>query len=245
MGSIFVITSGKGGTGKTTVTAGLASALALLGRKVIAVDCDVGLRNLDLALGLQDRVIFDFGDVLCGRTKLEKAIIEHPDIPRLSLLSSPCIQSDFIDADAFNKLIDSFSFAYDYCIIDSPAGIGRGFHLAFSAANRALIVSTPDTPCIMDSGIAAGILQGHGISDVSLVLNKVSRKRIKKRHSYNIDESIDNIGIPLSGMIFEDEYVLMAFNRCVPLMTFKKSIASGCITDLAKRLEGFPVRPNF
>ena len=97
----------------------------------------------------------------------------------------------------------------------------------------------------MDSGIAAGNLLKQGISDVSLVLNRVSKKRIKKRHSYNIDESIDNIGIPLSGIIYEDDYVSMAFNRCIPLMIFKKSNASRCITELAKRLEGFPAHPKF
>jgi septum site-determining protein MinD len=245
MGSIIVITSGKGGTGKTTVTAGLSCALSMLGRKVLAVDCDIGLHNLDLALGLQDRVVFDFEDVLSGRTEPENAIIEHGDIPRLSLLPSPPVQCGTIEPGAFAKLIRSLSSEYDYCIIDSPAGIGHGFRLSSAAADRALIVSTPDTPCVMDSSVAAGILLDRGVSDVSLILNKVSKKRIRKKRSYNIDESIDGIGIPLAGIIYEDDSVNAAFNGCTPLMTLKTSKAARCLIDIAKRLEGFPVRPNF
>lgn len=245
MGSIIVITSGKGGTGKTTVAAGLASTLAVLGRRVVAVDCDIGLHNLDLALGMQDRIVFDFEDVLSGRTCIEKALIEHHEIPRLTFLPSPPVQCGMIDPLAFNAMISSLASSYDYCILDSPAGIGHGFRLASGASGKALVVSTPDTPCIMDSGIATGLLLSMGIEDVSLVLNKVSKNCIRKRRAYNIDECIDSIGIPLAGIIYEDENVRTAFNRCEPLLTRKSSKAVKCIIELAKRLEGFPIRPAF
>ncbi len=245
MGSIIVIASGKGGTGKTTVCAGLASALALLGRKVVAVDCDIGLRNLDLALGLGERVLFDFDDVLKERIPLEDALIVHDRIKNLKLLPAPSHSEDNIDRDKFKKLMEEISKEADYCLIDAPAGIDKGFMLAAYAADRALIVSTPDTPCIMDSGIAARKLWEMGIEDVKLVLNRVLRKRIRKKDSYNIDESIDGVGLVLAGIIFEDSRVAAAFNRSIPMMLSKSKVATENILDLAKRLEGFPVRPKF
>lgn len=242
--NLYAVVSGKGGTGKTTVCAAVTSALSQLGRSVCAVDLDVGLHNLDLALGLQDQAIFDLGDVVSGRTSLEKALISRPDLPNLSILAAPADDTDLKQTDRMEAVLKTLTDRFQYCFIDAPAGIGSGFQMAARYAAHALVVSTPDTPCISDSAAAAEQLCEMGIEDARLVVNRVVRRMIRRRNAYNIDESMDHVGLPLAGIVFEDRAITAAFNRCQPLMLTGDKAAAAFL-DIAKRLEGFPIRPKF
>ena len=232
-----MIASGKGGTGKTAVTAALSCALAREGRKVAAVDCDFGLRNLDIALGLAEQVVFDIGDVLSGRADLEKAMLRHPDFPGLYLLPSTVPGSDRLGEEGFAELCEKLRENFDTVLLDAPAGIGSGLRLVCGEAQRAFIVTTPDTPCIRDSVSAVGVLEEYNISDVRLILNRVDKKRLKKGSSWTVDGSMDELGIRLFGIVREDRAVGEAFCAGVPLLN-TKSAAGRDIECIAARLCG-------
>ena len=239
----IAIVSGKGGTGKTTVCAGVASALAALGKTVCAVDMDIGLHNLDLALGLQDAALFDLSDAVSGRAELNRVLLSRPDLPNLSMIASPADGADLEDAEAVESVFRTLSARFDYVLLDAPAGLGRGFELSIRHALRALVVSTPDTPCMMDSATAAIRLDENGVEDAKLVLNRVDRRLIRKKSAFNVDESMDFVGLPLAGVIFEDKAITVAFNRCTPvLLAGEKSAAP--FVEIARRLEGIAIRPT-
>ena len=171
LGISIVVTSGKGGTGKTTCTAAIAQALAGLGNKVLAIDCDIGLKNLDLAMGLTDDAVWDFSDVISGRVEAQSAIIPHPDIENLFFLSAPSdMLSDDVDPALFSSLIKSAKSDYDYILMDSPAGLGSGFRLAASSADMAILVSTWDAASLRDGQKTVGILRRIGVGDVKLIV---------------------------------------------------------------------------
>ena len=151
MGSVIVVTSGKGGTGKTSITGGVGSCLARLGKSVLCIDMDIGLRNLDISLGLSDRALMDFSDVVFGRCSLEKAAVGHPDLPGLSLLTAPMSFTPQLTQWQVQELLDAARKRYDYIMIDSPAGLGPGFQLASCGADRALVVSTNDASSLRDA----------------------------------------------------------------------------------------------
>ncbi|MBR6772054.1 MAG: septum site-determining protein MinD [Clostridia bacterium] len=237
MSEIILVASGKGGTGKTAVTAALACALAREGRKVAAVDCDFGLRNLDIALGLAEQVVFDIGDVVSGRADLEKALLPHPDFPGLYLLPSTVPGSERLEEEGFAELCEELRENFDYVLLDAPAGIGSGLRFICPRAQRAFIVTTPDTPCIRDSVSAVGILEEYSISDVRLILNRVDRKRLKKGSSWTVDGSMDELGLRLFGLVREDRAVSEAFCEGVPLLK-TASVAGRDIECIAARLCG-------
>lgn len=245
MGKIYVVASGKGGTGKTTVTAGAACALALMGKKVLAVDGDTELQNLDLALGLENSGVLDYGDILSGTAAAKDVLTRHPSLESLDFLAAPGLPVSEIDREKFTALIKALAPGYDYVFIDAPAGVGTGFELASAPANRALIVSTPDTPCVKDSAEAAYRLVRRGFYEVKLVLNRVVPGLIKGENAFNIDQSMDRVGLRLAGVIFEDRRITAAFNNCAPVMLTRSKKPRRDFFDLAKRLEGRPVRPRF
>ncbi len=241
MGSIVAVASGKGGTGKTTVCCGTAGALSLLGRKVCVVDMDAGLGNAHLALGLQDETVFDWEDVLEGRTTLENALVYHRSLPGLALLHAPAEFSSVAKPERFTAMTRNLASRFDYCFLDVPAGVGFGFALAVRAATRALIVATPDTPSIMDGATAAQRMYAQGVTEIGLVLNRLVKSLIRKNAAYNIDAAIDTVGIPLAGIVPEDRGITAAFNRCRPL-ALESPKHCAAVTDIALRLEGYPVR---
>ena len=152
MGEVMVVVSGKGGTGKTSFVAGVGSALAVLGHEVLCVDCDAGLRNLDLALGLSDRAFMDYTDVALGRCTLEEAAVAHPRIPRLHLLTAPSsLERGRISKEQMTDLMDQVRQRYDYCLLDAPAGLGSMFRLAVCAADRCTVVTTTDVSSLRDA----------------------------------------------------------------------------------------------
>ena len=184
MGTAIVITSGKGGTGKTAMTCGIGSALAKFGKHVLCLDMDVGLRNLDLALGMTDRALMDFTDVLFGRCTLARAAVEHPKLPGLFLLTAPVHfdRRQAVSTKAMQALMKQILSQYDFCLIDCPAGIGQGFHLAASCADRAILTVTNDTSALRDAQQVVLQLRPYGLP-AKLVVNRVSRWMARHGHS--------------------------------------------------------------
>lgn len=234
----IVITSGKGGTGKTTCTGAIATALALLGKRTLCIDCDVGLKNLDLVLGLTDDALWDFSDVLSGSTDMTKAVVRHPKIENLFFLSAPSgMTADEIDPYEFSGLINSVKEDYDYCLIDSPAGIGGGFRLACSVADMAVIVITPDSSSLRDGQKTVSVLSSLGMDNVRLLVNRINPRMLGKIKK-NVDDMIDTVGAQLIGLVSEDESVPLAAENETPLILFGAKYAYGEFYRVARRLMG-------
>lgn len=239
MASTICIASGKGGTGKTSITAGLSACLAALDYKVVALDLDMGLRNLDLALGLSDRVVFDFTDVIFGRATLSQALTQHPLIPNLYLLAAPYGLSDpLVTTEQMQQLNRDIQKEFDFCIIDCPAGIGYDFMLAASVADRAIMVCTPDNASLRDAIPTRRALISKGISDIRLVLNRVRPQLIRKMRAVNVDDAIDRTGIQLLGIVPEDQTVIACSNRGELVFNHMNTIAARAYRNIARRFLG-------
>jgi|GEM_PF-13665 len=217
MSTAIVITSGKGGTGKTSITGGVASCLAALGHRVLCIDMDIGLRNLDLTLGLSDRALMDFTDVLCGRCTLERAAVPHPVIQGLFLLTAPVTLPEApLSEAAMKELIHRAREGYDYILMDSPAGLGEGFRLACCAADRAVVVSTTDASALRDAQRTVSVLRNR-IPRIHLVVNRVQPRLLRRLHT-TIDDAMDAAGLPLLGIVPEDPQVMLCANQGQPLI---------------------------
>lgn len=238
MGTVITITSGKGGTGKTSIVGGVAASLALMGRRVLCIDMDVGLRNLDISLGLNDRCLMDFSDVALGRCPLARAAAEHPDIKGLSLLTAPMTLPPSLTADKVRALLTEARAGYDYILIDSPAGLGTGFRLAVCGADRAIVVSTSDASSLRDAQRAVAELDG--LRQIHLVMNRIQTKLLRKLRA-TIDDAMDTAGLPLIGVVPEDPQVILCANLGRPLTTQGKRGAALACWNIAQRLEGYRV----
>lgn len=238
MGSVIVVTSGKGGTGKTSITGGVGSSLARLGKSVLCIDMDIGLRNLDISLGLSDRALMDFSDVVFGRCSLEKAAVSHPDLPGLSLLTAPMSFTPQLTQWQVQELLDAARKRYDYIMIDSPAGLGPGFQLASCGADRALVVSTNDASSLRDAQRAVEEL--YHLRQVHLVMNRIQPKLLRELRT-TIDDAMDAAGLPLIGVIPEDRRVILAANMGRPLILEGRRGAANACLNIAKRIEGYRV----
>ena len=238
MGTAIVVTSGKGGTGKTSLTGGLASCLAALGRRVLCIDMDVGLRNLDITLGMTDRALMDFTDVIAGRCPLERAAAPHPQLVNLFLLTAPVNPSAGLDPARVSALLDQARAQFDYVLIDSPAGVGDGFRLAACGADRAIVVSTSDASSLRDAQRAVGELS---LPTIHLVVNRV-QPRLLRRLRATIDDAMDTAGLPLLGVVPEDEGVMLSANQGVPIiLNTRGKGAALAYLNIAKRIEGLRV----
>ena len=237
MSEVLVITSGKGGTGKTTLCAGLATCLAAMGQKVLAIDCDIGLSNLDIALGMTDCATISFLDVMMENNYLSDAPT-HPVIPGLQLLTAPTkTRAGLVDEAIFGRLIEEASEYYDWILLDAPAGIGSGFDLAAAFATRGVIISTSDPGSLRDGQHTATLLLDKGIMPVELVVNRVSRRLLGAIRS-NIDDMMDTIGLPLLGLIPEDQEVpVSAAHGSALVLRSRKGAAVACL-HIARRLLG-------
>lgn len=237
MGTAIVITSGKGGTGKSSLTAGVGSCLAAMGRRVLCIDGDVGLRNLDLILGMSDQALMDFTDVMEGRCPLSDAPAEHRKIKNLFLLTAPVLTApEEISGEKMAELIQAAREQFDYVLIDAPAGIGPGFRLAVSGADRAIIVATSDSSSLRDAQRTAALLEGK-VSPCQLVVNRVKPKLLRRLNT-TIDDAMDFTGLPLLGLVPEDERVSVAANQGVPVITVANKGAPTAYLRIARRLEG-------
>jgi septum site-determining protein MinD len=235
MGTAIVITSGKGGTGKTSMTAGVAGALAGLGHSVLCIDMDIGLRNLDISLGLNDRALMDFTDVALGRCPLARAAVRHPLLPGLSLLTAPMSLPPELTEVQIRALINTAKSHFDYVLVDSPAGLGTGFHLAIAGADRAVVVATNDASSLRDAQRTVSELDS--IRHVHLIMNRIQPKLLRRLRT-TIDDAMDAAGLPLLGVVPEDSQVMLAANLGRPLILSSHQGAATACTNIAKRLDG-------
>ncbi|HEY9807999.1 MAG TPA: septum site-determining protein MinD [Halomicronema sp.] len=240
MSRIIVITSGKGGVGKTTCTANLGMALAKLGRQVAVVDADFGLRNLDLLLGLENRIVYTAVEVLAGECRLEQALVKDKRQPRLVLL--PAAQNrmkDAVSPDQMNTLVSELATRYDYILIDSPAGIEQGFQNAIAGAKEALIVSTPEIASVRDADRVVGLLEANGIKRIRLIVNRLRPAMVQANDMMSVQDVQEILAIPLIGVIPDDEKVIVSTNRGEPLVLSETTSLAGTAFDhIARRLEG-------
>lgn len=236
MGTVIVVTSGKGGTGKTSFTGGVGSCLAALGHPTLCIDMDMGLRNLDLTLGMSDRAFMDFTDVIEGRCTLEKAAVPHPVITGLYLLTAPVTIRDDLTPAGMTALMREVRKRFSYVLIDSPAGLGTGFRLAIQEADRAVVVSTNDASALRDAQRTVSEL-GNLDARVHLVMNRIQPKLLRRLHT-TIDDAMDTAGLPLLGVVPEDSQVILAANATQPLILISRKAAAQAYLNIAKRILG-------
>ncbi len=236
MATVIAVTSGKGGTGKTSLVGAVGSCLAALGHPTLCIDMDVGLRNLDLTLGLSDRALMDFTDVVTGRCPLEKAVVEHPEIPGLFLLTAPFSLPPDLSEEAMKGLLRQARERYDYIFLDSPAGLGQGFRLATCGCDRAIVVSTTDASALRDAQRTVTELTGH-VEEIHLEVNRVQPRLLRKLHT-TIDDAMNTAGLPLLGVVPEDNLVMLSANRGRPLILCASKGAAIGYRNIAFRLEG-------
>ena len=234
MGQVITVVSGKGGTGKTSFTANIGMALAQMGHPTLCLDCDVGLRNLDIALAMTDRAVMDFTDVMYGRCSLEEAAVRHPGENNLYLLTAPARSGA---DEIFRGLFPVITERFRYCLVDAPAGLGRGFQLALAGADRAVVVTTTESSSLRDAQRTVMELNGLGRGQVHLVVNRCRKKLLKSLHQ-TIDDAIDSAGLPLLGVIPEDETMPLYAGRGVPLLNSGNNYAAKAYRNIAKRIDG-------
>ncbi|MCI9402956.1 MAG: septum site-determining protein MinD [Oscillospiraceae bacterium] len=237
MATAIAVTSGKGGTGKTSLVGAVGSCLAALGHPTLCIDMDVGLRNLDLTLGLSDRALMDFTDVAQGRCPLQRAVVEHPDIKGLFLLTAPYTLPGSLTEEAVGELLRQARELYDYILLDAPAGLGEGFQLAVCGCDRAIVVSTTDASALRDAQRTVGELTQRQVEQVHLVVNRVQPKLLRKLHT-TIDDAMDTAGLPLLGVVPEDSLVTLCANQGAPLILRTNKGAAVGYRNIALRLDG-------
>ncbi len=240
MGELFAVLSGKGGTGKTSVCAGIAVALAAEGKRVLCIDCDVGLRNLDISLGLADSGALSFLDVCEGGYPLEKAE-RHPDYPTLSFLTAPMNRSvEQIDILTFGDMLQLARERFDYVFLDAPAGVDAGFRLVTAAADRFLVVTGAGPGAIRDACRVADLLELAGKKHVRLIVNRVDRDMLSAVR-LTVDDVMDTAGLPLIGVVLEDPNVTLAASFGKPVLRYaKRSDAAKAFRRIARRIQGLP-----
>ena len=242
MGTAIVITSGKGGTGKSSFTVGVASCLAAMGKRVLCMDMDIGLRNLDLSLGMTDVALMDVTDVLQGRCSLNRAAVPHPKLESLYLLPAPVTRpKDPLTQASMRQLLSEVKEQFDFCLIDCPAGIGSGFELSICAADRAVVVAGTDPISIRAAQAAVGKLRQRKIP-THLAMNRITRQFLRRMNT-NVDDAMDALGLPLIGIIPEDPKVTLAASQGTPIILLEKKGAARAYYNISKRILGEQVPP--
>ncbi|OPJ55533.1 septum site-determining protein MinD [Alkalithermobacter paradoxus] len=239
MGEVIVITSGKGGVGKTTTTANLGTALSLSGKKTVVVDADIGLRNLDVVMGLENRIVYDIVDVVEGTCRLKQAIIKDKRYENLCLL--PAAQTrdkNAISPDQMKKLCDELKESFDYVLIDCPAGIEQGFKNAIAGADRAIVVTTPEISAVRDADRIIGLLEANDIENPQLIINRIRPEMVKRGDMMNMDDIIDILAIDLIGIVPDDEAIVVSTNKGEPAVVDNKSVAGQAYKNICKRIMG-------
>jgi septum site-determining protein MinD len=240
MSRIIVVTSGKGGVGKTTTTANLSMTLARRGRQVAVVDADFGLRNLDLLLGLENRVVYTAIDVLSGQCRLEQALVKDKRQPNLVLL--PAAQNrtkDAVNPDQMRQLVTTLSKTYEYVFVDCPAGIEMGFQNAIAAAKEAIIVTTPEIAAVRDADRVVGLLEANNIKKIQLVVNRIRPAMVQANDMMTVEDVQEILAVPLIGVVPDDERVIVSTNKGEPLVLSETpSLAGSAFNNIARRLEG-------
>lgn len=239
MGEVIVITSGKGGVGKTTTTANIGTGLALMGKKVVMIDTDIGLRNLDVVLGLENRIVYDIVDVIDGFCRIKQALIKDKRFETLYLL--PAAQTrdkNAINPEQMIKLCDELREEYDYIIVDCPAGIEQGFKNAIAGADKAIVVTTPEVSAVRDADRIIGLLEANELRNPKVLINRVRMDMVRRGDMMNIDDIIDILAIDLIGVVPDDEKIVVSTNKGEPAVTDMKSMAGQAYRNIAGRLTG-------
>ena len=244
MGELIAVLSGKGGTGKTSVCAGVATALAASGARVLCIDCDVGLRNLDISLGLADQPSLSFLEVCRGDYPLTQATV-HPVYPSLSFLTAPMnCSGDSIDTDAFGAMLYEARKFFDYIFMDTPAGIDSLFRLTATFADRCILVTGAGPAAVRDARHTGELLELMGKTNVRMVVNRVNKKMVSAM-AVTIDDVMDEAALPLLGVIPEDMDVTLAAAMDIPLLKYNpRSPAAKACRRIAKRIQGLPEAIN-
>ena len=241
MGEAIVITSGKGGVGKTTTSANIGTALALQGKRVCLVDTDIGLRNLDVVMGLENRIIYDLVDVVEGRCKLHQALVKDKRFNDLLYLLPAAQTSDknAVNPDQIKELIANLKQDYDYIIIDCPAGIEQGFKNAVAGADQAIVVTTPELSSVRDADRVIGLLEKEDhIERPKLVINRIRTHMMKNGDMLDVDEITTHLSIELLGIVIDDDLVIKASNDGEPIVLNPESRASLAYRNIARRILG-------
>jgi septum site-determining protein MinD len=239
---VVTITSGKGGVGKTTAVANLAVALAADGRKVACIDGDIGLRNLDIVMGLENRIVYDIVDVIEGRCKLRQAMIRDKRFPDMYLI--PAAQTrdkTAVSPSDMVRICDELRPDLDFVLIDSPAGIERGFRNAIAAADKVLVVTNPEVSSVRDADRVVGILEAEEKGTPALILNRLNPVMVKQHDMLSAEDVLDLLAIRLIGIVPEDEGVIVGSNRGTPVAYDENSRAGQAFRNIAKRLQGHEV----
>ena len=239
MSKVITVTSGKGGVGKTTATANIGAALAKLGHKVVCMDADIGLRNLDVVLGLENRIVYDLVDVVEGRCKLRQALIRDKRLEELYLI--PAAQTrdkSAVSPKDMIRICDELRKDFDYVLIDSPAGIERGFKNAIAPADEIIIVTNPEVSAVRDADRIIGIVEAEQKGPAKLVINRINMDMVERGDMLAVADVLELLAVDLIGIVPEDQAVLVSTNRGAPIALEAKSKTGQAFRDIAKRLAG-------
>lgn len=238
MSEVIVITSGKGGVGKTTTVANIGTGLAQAGKSVVVVDTDIGLRNLDVVLGLENRIVYNLVDVVNGNCRLKQALIRDKRQPGLCLLpSAQTKDKTAVSPEQMIKLTDELREQFDYVLLDCPAGIEQGFKNAIAGADKALVVTTPEVSAIRDADRIIGLLEANQIGDIRLIINRLRPDMIARGDMMSVEDVVDILAVDLIGTILDDEQIVVATNQGEPL-SGKHSQAEEEYRNICRRLQG-------
>jgi len=238
-GKVITVTSGKGGVGKTTATANIGAALAALGNKVVCIDADIGLRNLDVVMGLENRIVYDLVDVVEGRCKLRQAMIRDKRLEDLYLI--PAAQTrdkSALSPSDMKRVSDELRKDYDYILIDSPAGIERGFQNAIAPANEVVIVTNPEVSAVRDADRIIGMVEAEQKGPAKLVINRINMEMVQRGDMLAASDVLELLAVELIGIVPDDQAVLVSTNRGSPIALDKKSKTGQAFRNIAARLTG-------
>lgn len=239
MGEVIVVTSGKGGVGKTTTSANLGTGLASSGKKVVLVDTDIGLRNLDVVMGLENRIVYDIVDVTSGNCRLKQALIKDKRFEHLYLL--PAAQTKdktAVSPEQMKALTDELRAEFDYAVIDCPAGIEQGFKNAIAGADRAIVVTTPEVSAVRDADRIIGLLEAAELRNPRLIINRIRPQMVKRGDMMDISDILDILAIDLLGVVPEDEHIVISTNRGEPAVLDQSSQAGEAYRRITRRIQG-------
>lgn len=238
MSEVIVITSGKGGVGKTTTVANIGTGLAMLGKKVAVVDTDIGLRNLDVVLGLENRIVYNLVDVIGGNCRLKQALIRDKRHPELYLLpSAQTKDKSAVTPEQMIKLTDDLREEFDYVLLDCPAGIEQGFKNAIAGADKAIVVTTPEVSAIRDADRIVGLLEANDLRDIRLIVNRLRPDMIARGDMMSVEDVLEILAVDLLGTILDDEQIVVASNQGDPL-SGRNSMAEEEYRNICRRLMG-------
>ena len=238
MSEVIVVTSGKGGVGKTTTTANVGTGLAMLNKKVVMIDTDIGLRNLDVVLGLENRIVYNLVDVVEGKCRLKQALIKHKKYPELCLLpSAQTRDKDAVTPEQMIQLIEELKQEFDYILLDCPAGIEQGFKNAIAAADRALIVTTPEVSPVRDADRIIGLLEANEIHKIDLIVNRLRMDMVKRGDMMSIEDVIEILAIDLIGAVPDDDNIVISTNQGEPCVG-NDSLAGQAYMNICRRVLG-------